>query len=131
MQPVPAGSARGGVDALERGVHQDLGLWARDEHALLAAQDNVAEGHLARDVLEGLAGGAALDAGMHAVELVRSQRAIEVDVELHTREARGVAQQPLGRVTRVLVAATPQVAAGPLEDSPDGPGLLLWHGWPF
>ena len=119
-----AGGLRGSVDALERGVHQDLGLGAGDEDAPLAAQDDVAKRGLARHVLEGLSGGTALDRGAHARALVRGERAVVVHIEIDPREAHDVAEQPLGRQPRVLVPVPLQKPAGPVDDLFDGPGFL-------
>ena len=117
-----------GVNALERRIHKHLGLGTRDEHALLATQDDVAKSGLSRDVLKRLAGGAAHNGGSHAGTFVGGERTVEIDVELHTREPHDVAKEPFGRKPRVLVAVTLEVPAGPINDLLDIPsGFRVRH----
>ena len=121
----PSGRGDGGVHALERSVYQHLRLGTGNQDALLAAQDDVAEGRLARNVLQRLAGGAALDGLAHPGALALVQRLVIVDVQLDAREPHDVAKQPLRREPRVLVAMALEVPAGPVDDLLDVPGLLV------
>ncbi len=124
----PTGGGRGCVHALERGVYQHLRLGTGNQDALLAAQDDVAEGRLARDVLQRLAGGPALNGLAHASTLVLVQGLVVIDVKLDAREAHDVAEQPLGREPRMLVAVALEITAGPIDDLLDVPGLLVGLG---
>ena len=117
----------GRIHALERGVHQNLGLGARDEHAALALENDVAKRHLARHVLQRLARGATLDGRVHGIELSRLERLVKVDVELHAREPADVGEQPLGGEAGVLVPLALKVAARPVEHPLDRPWLGTWH----
>ena len=120
--------ARHGVNALERRLNQQLRLGPRDEDPALAAQDDVAEGHLPGHVLQRLAGRTPLDRGVHLRELRGLERTVKVDVELHAREPRDGGEQPLRGETRMLVPLALEVAARPVEDTFDGPGVLRHHG---
>ncbi len=124
----PAGSVGGRVHTLERGVYQNLRLWTGDEDALLALKDDVAEGRLAGDVLQGLARGSPAHGVPHASPLVARERAVVVHVKLHAGEAHDVAQQPLGREPRMLVSAAGKEPAGPVNDLLDCPGFLVVSG---
>ena len=97
----------------------------------LAAQHDVTEGHLTRHVLKRLPRSTTLYCRMHGGELARLERLVKVDVELHPREATHVGEQPLRRETRVLVASALKIAARPVENALDGPGLRPRHPSPF
>ena len=116
-----------GVNALEGGVHQQLGLGTRDENALAASDVDEAEARLAGDVLERLALGAARHEAVHARKLVGGERLVKGHVKAGAILACGRAQQPLGREARMLVALAAEVASRPLEATLYGPGLFCRH----
>ena len=87
-------------------------------------QHDVAEGHLAGHVLQGLSAAPSNHGIVHGIELGRGERLVEVHVDLNAREPCDVAYQPLRRETRVLVALALEVPARPLKHALDGPGLL-------
>ena len=122
------GQPLGGIDTLKGRVHQKLGLRTRDEHARAARHVHEAKRGLTRDVLQWLAGGAALHEAAHTRELVLRERLVVGHVEARAVLARRGREQPLRREARVVVALALQVAAGPVEAALDGPGLLCGHG---
>ena len=94
---------------------QDLGLGARDQHAGAHLHGDMAETHLARDVLQGLALAAARDVGAQHVALPHRQRLLEIRVQLDAGKAGRLGQQPLRGQPRVLVALALEVAHRPIK----------------
>ena len=117
----------GHVHMREHGIHQDLGLGTRDEHAPLTMQDYMSKRHLARHVLQWLPGTTTHDRIVHARKLVGRERTIEAGVELDAAEARHVGEHPLRREAGSPVGPPLEIADGPVEHAAYGPGLGL-HG---
>ena len=114
-----------GVNALERGIHEQLRLRTWDEDARRAGDVDEAKARLAGDVLERLALGAALDEAVHAGELVGGQRLVEGHIETRAVLARGGAEQPLGREARMFVTLVREIVARPGEAAVYRPDVLF------
>ena len=114
----------GRINAEKRRIHQNLGLWPRNEYSPLAAQYDMAKGHLARHVLQGLSAPTAQHAIVHGSKFLGRKNATEAGVDLDAREAAGIADEPLRREARVFVTLLCKVASRPVEDAFDGPSLL-------
>ena len=116
-----------GIQIVQDFFDEHLGLGARDEHAGGARDVDHAKLRAAGDVLQRLAFGATNDGRVHGLELGCVKRLVHAHIQVDARQARGGAQQPLGRKTGVLLAALGQVLLGPLETTLDGPNLVC-HG---
>ena len=116
-----------GIQIIEDFLDEHLGLGARNEHTGGARDVDHAKLRAAGDVLQRLAFGATNDGRVHGLELGRVKRLVHAHIQVDTRQARGRAQQPLGRKTGMLLAALGQVLLGPLETTLDGPDLVC-HG---
>lgn len=117
-----------GVNALEGGVDQKLGLRAGDKDAGRASDLDEAEARLARNVLERLSLGATGNEPMHEVELGGIEWLVIGHVETRAVLARRGTKQPLRGEASVVIPLGRKVITGPLEAALDGPDVLLGHG---
>ena len=101
MGPAPTPTSRTAVLAargqgLAGQVDDELGLLARDEGAAVGLEEDLAEGRLAQEVLQGLAAAAPADQLTVTRKFRLLQGTVEVHVEVEALHAQHVAEEELG-----------------------------------
>ena len=105
-------------------AHEHFRFRTRNEHAFAHLHGDMAEGHLACDVLKRLARAPASYPIAQCSALIRGKRAFKIDVQLDATHMTRLAQKPLGRKARVFVALALKVAAAPIERRLNSPHLV-------
>ncbi len=115
----------------ERLAHQHLGLGARDEHAGAHLHRDMAETHLAGDVLQRLAPAAARTRSRAACRARPATAAARVRCTARCGDSpHASASSHSRRQARVLVALALKVAHRPVERGLDGPDVVV-QPWSF
>ncbi len=121
---VPAGDATRGGERVDRQLCDDLGLGPRHEHPWPDAQFEVAEGRETREVLQRLAGRAAIDQRLESRSLHRVEGVAADDPRLQraATDPPHVRGEQFGVDLRVGHAGGPQPGDGTLEGVAQGDG---------